>query len=98
MRPRLVVAALAAAGVLAAAAAAVGAGGDPRDDVEPLAPATERGRAHGFDVKRIATGLNRPTFVGVAPGDARALWVLEQPGRVVRLQDGGRATMLDLTG
>src|ERR671915_1257452 len=98
MRPRLVVVALAAAGLLAAAAGAVGAGGDPRDDVEPLKPAAERGRAHSFDVQRIATGFNRPTFVGVAPGDATSLWILEQPGRVVRLQGNRRTTMLDLTG
>ena len=54
--------------------------------------------AHAFDVERIATGLNRPTFVGVAPGDPDALWVLEQPGRVVRLHDGRRRVMLDLAG
>jgi glucose/arabinose dehydrogenase len=97
MRPRLLVAALATTAALAVAAVAVGAGGDPRDDVDPLAPATERGRAHGFDVHRIATGFNRPTFVGVAPGDAEALWILEQPGRVVRLEKNRRTTMLDLT-
>ena len=52
----------------------------------PTPPATERGRAHGFDVERVVSGLNRPTWVGVAPGDPEALWVLEQPGRVVRLR------------
>ena len=39
------------------------------------------------------SGLNRPTWVGVAPGDPEALWVLEQPGRVVRLRGGRRATV-----
>jgi hypothetical protein len=73
MRPRLI-ALLCAVAVLAAAAVAVGAAGDPRDDIEPPAPATERARAHGFDVERVATGLNRPTFVGAAPGDPGALW------------------------
>ena len=37
--------------------------------LEPPAPATESGRAHHFDVARIADGLNRPTWVGAAPGD-----------------------------
>jgi glucose/arabinose dehydrogenase len=59
-------------------------------------PATERGSARNFDVERIADGLNRPTFVGAAPGDAGALWVLEQPGRVVRLRGDERRVALDL--
>jgi glucose/arabinose dehydrogenase len=81
---------LAVTALLAAALAACGA-----DDLEPLAPATESGRAHHFDLRRIASGLNRPTYVGAAPGDP-ALWVLEQPGRVVRLRGGRRTTTLDL--
>src|SRR5919108_459000 len=93
------IAAVAAVALLAAAAAvAVGSDGDPLKDVTPVAPATEHGRAHAFDVRRVATGLNRPTWVGAAPGDPRALWVLEQPGRVVRLARGRRQTALDLTG
>jgi glucose/arabinose dehydrogenase len=61
-------------------------------------PATESGTAHSFDVDRVAAGLNRPTYVGAAPGDPDALWVLEQPGRVVRLgEDGGRTVLLDMT-
>jgi glucose/arabinose dehydrogenase len=84
--------------VLAAAAVAVGALRDPLAGVDPKPPAAERGRAHAFDVERIATGLNRPTWVGVAPGDPASLWVLEQPGRVVRLRGGRRSTVIDLTG
>ena len=74
-----------------------GGGTGPRR-VRPPEPARETGRAHHFDVRRIAGGLNRPTYVGVAPGDERGLWVLEQPGRVVRLAGGRRTTMLDLSG
>ena len=77
---------------------AVGALRDPLAGLDPPEPATERGRAHAFDVERVATGLNRPTWVGVAPGDPRSLWVLEQPGRVVRWRDGRRSTVIDLTG
>jgi glucose/arabinose dehydrogenase len=73
------------------------AGGDPIDDLKPERPATERGRAHHFDLRQVASGLNRPTWVGVAPGDDGALWVLEQPGRVVRLAQGRRRTLLDLS-
>ena len=66
------------------------------DDLEVVEPARESGRAANFAVERIATGLNRPTWVGAAPGDPDALWVLEQPGRVVRVEDGRRRTLLDL--
>jgi glucose/arabinose dehydrogenase len=97
MRLRLIASAAGLALLLAAAAVAVGAGGDPRDKVDPVAPATERGSARSFAVERIATGFNRPTFVGAAPGDPRALWILEQPGRVVRLAGGRRTILLDLS-
>jgi glucose/arabinose dehydrogenase len=71
--------------------------GDDLGEIEPPAPATEQGGAHNFDVERVATGLNRPVWVGAAPGDPRALWVLEQPGKVVRVEDGRRTTLLDMT-
>ena len=64
----------------------------------PPQPARETGRASSFAVRPFARGLNRPTFVGAAPGDRRGVWVLEQPGRVVRLADGRRRTLLDLRG
>ena len=95
MRSRLI-AVVCVAALLAVAAVAVGALRDPLAGVDPPEPATEHGRAHGFDVERIATGFNRPTWVGVAPGDPEALWVLEQPGRVVRLHGGRRSTVLEL--
>jgi glucose/arabinose dehydrogenase len=97
MRSRLI-AAVCTVTLLAAAAVAVGALRDPLAGIDRPRPATEQGRAHAFDVERIATGLNRPTWVGVAPGDPEAVWVLEQPGRVVRLRQRRRTTVIDLTG
>ncbi len=47
-------------------------------------------------MRPFARGLNRPTWVGAAPGDARATWVLEQPGRVIRIEGRRRQTVLDL--
>jgi glucose/arabinose dehydrogenase len=89
--------AVTAAAVIAAATLAAGlARGGSGDDVEPLEPAREEGGAHHFDVERIASGLNRPTWVGAAPGDPGALWALEQPGRVKRLEGRRRRTVLDI--
>ena len=94
-------AAVAVALVGAAFATAAVAGWDPFDrdpnaDIEPTAPATAQGDRHSFDLRRIATGLVRPTYVSSAPGDPGALWVLEQTGRVIRLRDGRSTTVLDL--
>jgi glucose/arabinose dehydrogenase len=72
-------------------------GEDELSGVEPREPASEQGGAHNFDVERVATGLNRPVWVGAAPGDPGALWVLEQPGKVVRIEDGRRETLLDIS-
>ena len=83
--------------VVAAAAVAVGSRGDDRESYDPPQPAAENGRAASFAVERLASGFNRPTFVGTAPGDPDALWVLEQPGRVVRLEGDDRRTVLDLS-
>jgi glucose/arabinose dehydrogenase len=95
MRSRVIVVVCVVA-VLAAAAVAVGGLRDPLAGLDRPEPRTERGRAHAFDVERVATGFNRPTWVAVAPGDPGALWVLEQPGRVVRLHRGRRTTVLEL--
>jgi glucose/arabinose dehydrogenase len=62
---------------------------------KPPTPATESGRANHFAVEPFARGLNRPTWVGVAPGGT-AVWALEQPGRVVRIEDGHPLVALDL--
>ena len=97
MRPRLIVIAAAVVVAAAAAAVAVGALRDPLAGIDRPEPAAEQGRARSFDVERVATGFNRPTWVGVAPGDPGALWVLEQPGRVVRAEGRRRTTVVDLT-
>jgi glucose/arabinose dehydrogenase len=83
---------------LTVAVALAGCGDDDElSKLEPPQPAAERGGAHNFDVERVVTGLNRPDWVGAAPGDPRALWVLEQPGRVVRIADGRSTTLLDIS-
>jgi glucose/arabinose dehydrogenase len=97
VRPRLIVLIFATAAVLAIATVAVGSRPDPRTSVRPPAPATETGKAASFAVERIASGFNRPTWVGAAPGDADALWVLEQPGRVIRLHRDRRTVALDIS-
>src|SRR5215208_3164148 len=76
--------ALAASLILAVAAAGAYAAfgrGDDLADIDIPEVAMESGRAHHFDVRAFAEGLNRPTWVGGAPGED-ALWVLEQPGQV----------------
>jgi glucose/arabinose dehydrogenase len=78
-------------------AALAGCGDDETAEIQRPEPASERGGAHNFDVERVATGLDRPVWVGAAPGDPGALWVLEQPGAVVRIEDGRRTTLLDLS-
>src|SRR3954451_16725641 len=79
----------------AGAYAALGRG-DDLGDVEVPDVATESGRAHHFDVRAFAEGFNRPTWLGQAPGDD-AVWVLEQPGRGLRLDGGARTVALDLS-
>src|SRR5215216_7164641 len=94
---RAVIMLTAAALGLAAYIATLPGCADDLDELNRPAPAAEQGGAHDFDVERIASGLNRPLWVGAAPGDPDALWVLEQPGRVVRLAGGGPAVLLDIS-
>jgi glucose/arabinose dehydrogenase len=54
--------------------------------------------AHTFDLEVVADGFVRPTFVSAAPGDPRALWIVEQTGRVTRLEGARRREVLDLRG
>ena len=74
---------------------ALGGCADDLADLERPAVATEQGRAESFAVKRVASGLERPLWVGSAPGDPGALWALEQTGRVLRLDGERRETVLD---
>ena len=90
---RLLVALLAAAGSVA------GCNDRPASAQRlPKPPVLPRpaGKAHSFELERVADGLVRPTWVGTAPGDRGALWVLEQPGRVTRLARGERRVVLDI--
>ena len=43
-----------------------------------------------------ARGFDNPVFLTHAPGDARGLYVVEQTGRVIRLQGGRRTVVLDI--
>ena len=86
--------------VLLAAAGSVTACDDPQASRQrlpepPVLPRPQR-KAHSFALERVADGLVRPTWVGAAPADRGALWVLEQPGRVVRLARGERRVVLDI--
>ena len=83
------------AALLLTLALALGGCGDDLADLERPAVATEQGRAESFDAKRIASGLERPLWVGAAPGDPEALWALEQTGRVLRIVGERRETVLD---
>lgn len=85
---------------LLAVAAAVALGGCGRSQVvtstlPESAPVVQP--AHHFDVVRVTSGLDRPTYVGTAPGDPEALWVLEQAGRVLRLEGDEHAVALDIS-
>ena len=72
-------------------------GEDRPADIEPVAPAREAGPGRHFDVREIASGFERPTWVGAPPGTRGGeLWVLEQPGRVLRVRGSRRDTVVDL--
>ena len=58
--------------------------------------AREVGDASHFELRRVADGLVRPTWVDAAPGDPNGLWVAEQSGRLVRLQGARREVVADL--
>jgi glucose/arabinose dehydrogenase len=43
-----------------------------------------------------ARGFDNPVFLTHAPGDPRAVYVVEQPGRVLRVQGRSRSVVLDI--
>jgi glucose/arabinose dehydrogenase len=93
-RPRAA-ALVAAAALLTALAVACGTREGLRRSPEAStgAPAAA---ARSFGLRVVLRGLVRPTHVSAAPGDARGLWVLEQPGRLLRVAGARRRTVLDL--
>jgi len=85
-----------AAGAAALALALAGACGEP--GTGPAAGLSFAPRATtSFGLERVASGLDRPTWVGAAPGDVDALWALEQTGRVLRIAGGRAEVALDLS-
>ncbi len=73
-----------------------GCGGDDAPSV-PGATAHESGAAEHFAIEPVTSGLVRPTYVGVAPGDRRGMYVLEQKGRLVRIgANADKTTVIDL--
>ena len=49
-----------------------------------------------FQLKRFARGFDALVLVTHVPGEPKALYVVEQPGRVVRLRAGKRTVVLDV--
>ncbi len=90
--------------IVTALAACGGASARPE-----LAPATgaqgtaalggeaEAGNGGGLRLVRVAAGLDSPVYVTAAPGDAKRLYVVEQPGRIRTIAGGRiRGTFLDI--
>ena len=61
-----------------------------------LAVAAAPGAGPGFGRVAVARGFNSPLLLTYAPGDAKALYIVEQPGRILRLVRGHRRVFLDI--
>jgi len=96
--PRLPLLLVIALALVVAAVGWAGCGGEPDPLGELKRPELpeEDGDAESFALSRVASGLDAPTWVGSAPGDGAALWVLQQAGTVIRLEGETRETLLDL--
>ena len=46
----------------------------------------------------IASGFTSPVYATVAPGHPHDIFVVEQPGRIIRLHDGTKSVFLDIRG
>jgi glucose/arabinose dehydrogenase len=47
-------------------------------------------------IRPFASGFDSPVYVASAPGDARTLYVVDQPGRILALSRGRRRVFLDI--
>jgi glucose/arabinose dehydrogenase len=54
------------------------------------------GSASAFKLVVVARGFESPVLVTHAPGEPKALYVVEQPGRILRIVGGHRRVFLDL--
>ena len=55
-----------------------------------------QGAQTAFRKTVFAQGFDAPVLLTHAPGERRAVYVVEQPGRVIRLEDGRRTVFLDV--
>ncbi|HXF97451.1 MAG TPA: PQQ-dependent sugar dehydrogenase [Gaiellaceae bacterium] len=53
-------------------------------------------RESAFSLRPVARGLSDPVLLTSAPGEPGTLYVVEQPGRVVRIRSGRRSVFLDI--
>lgn len=61
-----------------------------------LAGATASGASPSFSRTVFARGFDSPVLLTYAPGEPNVRYVVEQPGRVIRLAGGRRTTFLDI--
>jgi glucose/arabinose dehydrogenase len=61
-----------------------------------LLAGSSSGAENAFRSVVFARGFDNPLLLTHAPGDPRAVYVVEQPGRVIRLQGGQRRVLLDI--
>jgi len=54
------------------------------------------GAESGFRKVVFARGFDHPVLLTYAPGEPQTVYVLEQPGRVIRLRNGRRTVFLDI--
>ena len=59
-------------------------------------PAPPRLLTNDFQPRVFARGFDAPVLLTHAPGDAGAVYVVEQPGRVLRVRNGKRRVLLDV--
>jgi glucose/arabinose dehydrogenase len=70
-----------------AGSSAGGAAGTGSSDALP-ASCLPSGQVPGLKLTEVVDGLSQPTFVSSAPGDATRLYILEQRGRLLVLENG----------